>query len=755
LKIFDSMPFAKELLAPTTSESFRRPGAQARPGEVILDGSWSVAVESDAPLARTAGEHLTRFLADSLGVALGTSGKPIRLRIDSSLGENPETHLVRVGATEIEAVGAGPEGVLRAVFRLEARMRERGGPFLATGEERRAPLFRNRIHRSCFSTFYIEELTGYDGPPLDARWFSPGMAYPGYAEEDAGPEMFYHDNLLMRLAEQGFNGIWVRAALSLFAKVRPFPEFGADSDRILERLNRLCERAARCGLKVFLYWQEPMGMRDDHPFWKAHPQVRGSNSPYKPMVHLCTSTPEVQEYLREGTRYVFEKVPGLSGVLQISASEFPSHCYSHLRRPEDPKELEKQVAEGKLCPRCAPYLPQEIIAQILTLVRDGAKAANPNAEVIAWNWSWSHYEPDPQRGVLERLPADVIVMGDYERGEPAEACGFQYTNDEYSIKVVGPSQRFRGVAQFQKEHGRPVYAKLQLGTTHENPSIPYLPVPQKIAQKYYTLKETGVSGMMTCWNFGNMPSLATEVAGEFSWDPQPATIEDGLRRIAARHFGEEVADEVVAGWAIISRAHDDFPSSIPVMYQGPISRGPAFPLVFDRVNRKFPNSWLLDKEIEGDLLNWVAPFGAEKVVECFRSEVAKAAPGVAILEKALEKTTGADRERLARDLGVIRFHLIQLESSANVVEFLLARNAMYDATDPEEKRRHLDRMEEICRAEWENASAALPLVDADPRLGWHGEAYGYMINRPLIEQKLAGLKVILEERIPQERAKLG
>ncbi|HHX41369.1 MAG TPA: hypothetical protein GX715_15515, partial [Armatimonadetes bacterium] len=81
MKIFDSMPFAKELLAPTTSESFRRPGVQARPGEVILDGGWSIAVECDDPLTRTAGEHLARFLTDALGVTLasGAAAKSIRL----------------------------------------------------------------------------------------------------------------------------------------------------------------------------------------------------------------------------------------------------------------------------------------------------------------------------------------------------------------------------------------------------------------------------------------------------------------------------------------------------------------------------------------------------------------------------------------------------------------------------------------------------------------------------------------------------
>lgn len=61
----------------------------------------------------------------------------------------------------------------------------------------------------------------------------------------------------------------------------------------------------------------------------------------------------------------------------------------------------------------------------------------------------------------------------------------------------------------------------------------------------------------------------------------------------------------------------------------------------------------------------------------------------------------------------------------------------------------------MCRDEVANARAALPLVDADARLGWHGEAYGHMISRPLVEQKPAGLRAILGERIPQERAKLG
>lgn len=753
MKIADTMPFAPDLLAPTYEESFRRPGAVAGEGEVAIDEQWTVSSADEHELVRVAADHLRHFLTDSVNARLGDRDAPrqITLRTDPALDERAETHLLHVAPDGMEIVGAGPPGALQGVFRLENLMRERGGPFVPVGEERRAPLFKHRIHRSPLSPFYVDEFTGYGGDPFNAEWISPGMDYPAYAEEDAGPDMFYHDNLLLRLAFHGFNGIWIRGSFRHFAKVSVFPEFGANSEVILQRLQDVCRRAARYGINVFLYLNEPLGIAEHDEFFRNHPQCRGAASVYKPMINLCTSTAEVKAYLRDSAQYIFTHVPELAGVLMITASEYPSHCWCRSGiNPENPAE---RIGEVASCPRCRERTPQEVVGEVVRLVRDGAKAARPDAEVIAWNWSWAMWEPDPQEGVLAALPEDVIVMGDYERGEPTEACGFAYMNDEYSIKVIGPSRRFRGVADFQHSRNRPVYAKLQLGTTHENPDIPYLPTLHKIGDKYQTLRETGVAGMMTCWNFGNMPSLGTEVAGEFGWDPQPAT-EEGLRRIAARHFGADVADEVVAAWELLSRAHDDFPGSIPVMYHGPVSRGPAFLFVFDQVDKKFPHSWLLDKDIEGDRLDWAQPFGPEKTLECYRAVVANSREGIARLDAAIAKTNGEDRRRLERETGLAKFHLIQIESAANVVDFLLTRNAFYAAEDPQEKARLLDRIESICRDELDNARQALPLLDADPRLGWHGEAYGYMISRPLVEEKLARLEKLLGERLPRERAAL-
>lgn len=753
MNLADTLPFSRQLLS-LPSESFRRPAAQAKPDEVVIDSTWSVAPESDHPIVYAAADHLSGFLKRAMGLELieKAGERLVRLCVDPTVGASPEAHTLRVADEAIEVLGAGPEGVLQGVFRLEALMRERGGPCLPTGEESRQPLFAHRIHRSPLAPFYVEELTGYHGPPFETSSQRAEYRYPAWVEEDAGPDTFYHDHVLMRLAEHGFNGIWLRGALRKFAKVEVFPEFGESSDEILTALRRLCARAARYGIKVFLYLNEPMGLDEDDPFWEKYPQLRGVRVSHAPVACLCSSTPEVKQYLREASEYVFAQVPDLAGVILITASEYPSHCYCHQPRPEDPVELQRLVDEGLICPRCASRTPQEIIAEIITLLREGVKAGNPAAEVIAWNWSWSFYEEDPQPGVLERLPGDVIVMGDFERGQPTRALDFEYLNDEYSIKVVGPSPRFEGVAEFQRRRNLPVYAKVQIGTTHENPTVPYLSALPKIALKYQALREHGVGGLMTCWNFGNMPSLATEVANEFSWEPQPTQVEEALRRIATRHFGLQAAGDVVAGWEQMSRALEDFPGSIPVMYYGPVARGPAFLFIYDKINRTFPETWLLDTRPEGDLLDhWTEPFGPERVRDCYRAVASAWGEGVALMEQALTKVEGEDLARLKREIGVAEMFQIQLVSGANAIDFLLTRNARYEENDPTKQGELLDRLAAICRAEIENSRLALPLVEADPRLGFHGEAYGYMFNQELIEQKIAGLELVLNQRIRGSR----
>jgi len=124
------------------------------------------------------------------------------------------------------------------------------------------------------------------------------------------------------------------------------------------------------------------------------------------------------------------------------------------------------------------------------------------------------------------------------------------------------------------------------------------------------------------------------------------------------------------------------------------------------------------------------------------------------MEEGLLKAKGSDRQRLEREIGVVSMGRIQLTSAVNLIDFLMARDDMYGEQDLQRKRELLDRLEKICRNEMENARSAIPLCVADSRLGFHGEAYGYMFNRELIAEKLDGLKQIIDKRIPDERQNL-
>ena len=107
-------------------------------------------------------------------------------------------------------------------------------------------------------------------------------------------------------------------------------------------LNRLVKKVDRFGIKVYLYFNEPRSLKQEDTFWKAHPELKGQPMTFSGIskefdahyISLCTSTPAVKEYLEESAYNLFKAVPGLGGAFLITASEWPTHCYSHFPLPQ-------------------------------------------------------------------------------------------------------------------------------------------------------------------------------------------------------------------------------------------------------------------------------------------------------------------------------------------------------------------------------------------------------------------------------------
>ena len=147
----------------------------------------------------------------------------------------------------------------------------------------------------------------------------------------------YTDEVLASIAESGFNGIWVHGQLHNLIWRPEFPELAPLAALHQERMNSLIRRAAKHGLKVYLYMQPPRALPvADEAFWNAHKDVGGQEIPSPAGIpgaplyrSLCTSTDIVRKYIRNGMADLTRALPGLGGYIIISASEYPAHCYTH------------------------------------------------------------------------------------------------------------------------------------------------------------------------------------------------------------------------------------------------------------------------------------------------------------------------------------------------------------------------------------------------------------------------------------------
>ena len=152
--------------------------------------------------------------------------------------------------------------------------------------------------------------------------------------------------------------------------------------------------------------------------------------------HICTSTSAGQALVRDSIRELCRALPGIAGIIDISASEYSTHCWSH--------------ADGGDCPRCSKRRPADVVVELLGLMQQGIEASGKEVELIAHNWSW-HFAladhpaergndildrtlaPDARRYLLRKLPPEVAVLLNFEYGAPVRRGGTLNHIWEYSM----------------------------------------------------------------------------------------------------------------------------------------------------------------------------------------------------------------------------------------------------------------------------------------------------------------------------------
>ncbi len=523
----------------------------------------------------------------------------------------------------------------------------------------------------------------------------------------------YPEGYLARLAQAGVNGIWLQAVLHKMALFPWDPDQSKGSQTRLANLRKLVDRAARHGLRVFLYLNEPRSM--PHRFFESHPEIKGiSEAGY---ATLCTSHPEVQRFLVDSVASICRAVPGLGGFFSITASENLTNCWSH-------------GSGGATCPRCGARSAAEVIAEVNYLFHQGIQKAGSDAQLIAWDWGWNDaWAAEAIRG----LAPGTMFQSVSEWSIPIERGGVKTQVGEYSISAVGPGPRARRHWELARERGLQTVAKIQAGNTWELSTVPYIPAVENVARHAANLHRSGVSGLMLGWTLGGYPSVNLEVVGEAL---ASGSAEDALRQVAERRFGSALAPLVVKAWKQFSTAFSEYPYNGGVLYCGPQQLGPANlmweqPTGYKATMTGFPYD---------DLDSWRAVYPPEVFVQQFE----KMADGfTSALEELrlsashiVETASTAQRQALAAEGRVAEAAAIHFRSTANQARFILARRALATASTAAEAAPHRASMECALKDEIELARRLHHIQTSDSRFGFEASNQYFYVPTDLAEKIL-------------------
>ena len=578
------------------------------------------------------------------------------------------------------------EGLRRAKYYVADRLR--------AGDLRscvRKPWLKNRISR-CF--------------------FGPIKRPPFNRDELMDDIDYYPAAYLERLAREGVNGLWLTVEFDDLAETSLTPR-PKDAERRFAKLNRTVEKCLEYGIKTWIFAIEPKSRMEDSALYKAHPELFGDANIYNQRT-MCTSHPDTLRYLEEATRDIFRHVPKLGGLINISHGERWTSCLSHW------SAVEGGIRRDVTC-ACRGRQPCDIHCGTVGAMAKGMRSVNPKAELISW-----FYQPDASVNRSDWvydcagcLPEGVKFLYNFESGLVVNQAGRWRVPGDYWLSLPGPGVPFKELAARSAAAGRSLAAKIQVCTSHEDATVPYVPAPGLLYRKFKGIKACGVDTAMLCWYFGNYPGLMNQAAGELAFETFADGEEAFLERLAKPVWGDK-SRKMMELWRAFSQAYANYPASQFTQYYGPAHAGVAWPLYPYVELRPVQPTWKADRKPSGDAVG-------DSLGDLTLDEAMVLMDRMADLpEIGLCGETPVQREVL----DVMKALKIQFESARNIYSFYRHRREALASSrehgDAATAREHAKKMAELLRREKANSAAMIPLCEANSALGFHSEAEAHL-----------------------------
>lgn len=670
-------------------------------------------------LLDTAYEGMEHFF-DECGIKQNGSYKIITLCGDT--GEN-DSFRIQIEPATCKIIAENTEGIRRGIFYLEDLLLGADGPFLKIGEINREPWIKNRISRCFFGPI--------KRPPLNRDELMDDVDY-------------YPEEYLNRLAHEGINGLWLTIKFSDLCKTPITPEYGKDAERRLAKLRRTVDKCLRYGIKTYIFCIEPATWSADSTVLARHPKLGGACG-QDGSIFFCPFSDTAQNYLYEAVNGIFKSVPSLGGLINISQGERATTCLSSVPATEN------RTVD---CPVCSQKKHWEILHSSLSAMEKGMHDAAPDAQLISWLYiPYTNEFADWVFEIPKHIPKNVTLQFNFESGGTEEQNGKLRTGGDYWLSYVGPSDRFKRIAESAKIGGIAMSAKIQVGCSHEVASVPFVPVPAQLFRKYHEMKKLGVSNVMQCWYFGNYPGIMNKAAGMLAFEDFEAGEKDFLKKLALPEWGRH-ANAVVSAWMLFTDGYSNYPFSNMFQYYGPMHDGVVWPLYLYPEYKTLSPTWLLQFGTSGDLIGeCLDAHTIEEAESLCRTLSEKWNQGVEIL-KAICKDFENNPARL-KDIGVAEALGIQFESGYNILRFYALRERLFRVKSSTQQDSILDEMESIVRSEINRSKRLIELCGSDSRLGFHSEAEGYKYFPKKLQWRIDSLETLLAEDFTEARKSLN
>ncbi len=649
-----------------------------------------------------------RRLFKAKGIAeCGSEGYPISFKVDGSLQH--EEYTIATGKDGANITAADSEGFRRAVYHLSELVAQAEGKSIMPGAWRRRPFVKHRISR-CF--------------------FGPTNRAPYFIDELMNDVDYYPENYLDKLAREGVNGLW----LTMYFKDLPSTVFrnrGADAEKRFAKLRKTVERCAEYGIKIYVFTSEPKFFGPE-TFTLMHSEAEGIPGIVGEAINdwnrFCIGSENGRKYLRESTEAIFSAVPGLGGLINIMYGEDNGSCIGGAYKPGG-------------CPVCHQQDQAEAFAKLGTLFADAIHKYNPDAEYIGW-----FYAPGQEDGTpsMERLlkiakawPDNCTMMLNFESGGHILQLGKERLVSDYSLAFVGPSQLFAEASEAAPH----LAAKLQVGCSHEDASVPFIPVPENLYLKYSFMEKHNIAAAMQCWYFGNYPGLMNNAAGKLSFLPFPSSAEQFLEELARPFWGKD-AQKAARAWQFFSQSYRLFPGNIMFEWYGPLHNSIAWPLHLFPVDQPISQTWVLERfpRCSGDRIGECIGYNhtLQEILTLCDEMSNTWRQGMQIMEELAPAYKDAP-DRIA-DIRLAKAISLQMASTCNVLRFYQLRETML--------QQHKDlrpEMRQLVLDEIKNSETMREICLQDSRIGYHSEAEGYLFFPEKLEKRIELLKKLLDE----------